>query len=457
MTSQGAKTVVGRRTAGVAYLVVLALLLYLAIAIYDKKFTSVVLVKMKTDHTGNSLRVDSDVKERGIIVGSVHSVHVDSGPNGGCETENTICVTVTLALDPGRVKEIPNNVSAQILPKTIFGEQYVNLEIPDTNASTVHITKHDVITQDRSAGALETEKVLGDLLPLLNAVKPAELNATLTAVAQALGGRGEELGQTLTNLDAYLKNFTANGNGLTKTFVDDLKKLGEVSQAYNAAAPDLLATLNNLKTSSATLVSQKNSLDSLLGVGTATSDEIDAFLAANQQNLITLTDTSDKIYNLLAEYSPEFSCLVHGLSKLADKTDTIVRGHQFRLSAVIDNTNIGPYKPGQATVYLTGFGPHCFGLPDNPQPVVNGKFQIPAQFRCLNDGAPLTADACGKTVTKPSSASEASLNTFEGSLGENALVNAIIAGRYGTTPDKVPYISTTISAGLLRGGAVTAQ
>ena len=32
---------------------------------------------------------------------------------------------VTLALDPSQVSEIPANVSAQILPKTIFGEQYV--------------------------------------------------------------------------------------------------------------------------------------------------------------------------------------------------------------------------------------------------------------------------------------------------------------------------------------------
>jgi len=456
MTSQGAKTVIGRRAAGISYLVILALLLWLAVAIYDKKFTTVVLVKVKTDHTGNALRVDSDVKERGIIVGAVHSVKVDSGPNGGCPTDQVTCVTVTLALDPDRVGIIPNNVSAQILPKTIFGEQYVSLVIPSQPSSN-HITKHDVIPQDRSKGALETEKVLGDLLPLLKAVKPEQLNATLTAVAQALQGRGTELGQTLVSLDSYLKNYTADNNALTKTFINDLGQLGAVSDVYNKAAPDLFATLSNLKTSSATLVSQRTSLDLLLTTGKATSDEIDAFLSANQGNLITLTDTSDKIYRLLAEYSPEFSCLVHGLSHLADRADTVVKGHQFRLSAVIDNTNLGAYKKGEEPVYLTGIGPHCFGLPDNPQPVVNGKFQIPAQFRCLNDGAALTADKCGKTVTKSSSASGVSLNTFDGSLGENALVNAIIANNYGTTPDKVPYVATLMSASLLRGAAVTAK
>jgi len=46
---------------------------------------------------------------------------------------------------------------------------------------------------------------------------------------------------------------------------------------------------------------------------------------------------------------------------------------------------------------------------------------------------------------------------FDGSLGENALINTIIAGQYGTTPDKVPYISTLMSASLLRGAEVTAK
>jgi phospholipid/cholesterol/gamma-HCH transport system substrate-binding protein len=455
--AQGAKTVLGRRLAGIVYLVVVISLILLSIAIYDKKFTPVVLVKLKADHTGNSLQANSDVKELGIIVGSVRSVKVDSGPNGGCPTDQVTCVTVTLALDPSRVKIIPSNVSAQILPKTIFGEQYVSLEIPPNEvpggAGVEHIAKNDVIPQDRTAGALETEKVLGDLLPLLQAVKPAELNATLTAIATALSGRGEELGQTLVSLDKYLNAI----NPSTKQLVDDLKDLGSVANLFNAAAPDLLATLHNLVLPSQTLISQQNSLSSLLATGISTSDTIDDFLKANKNSLIALTDTSQKTFALLAEYSPEFSCLVDGLSHLATITNTIIQGDQFHLSAVVDNTNLGKYKAGEEPVYLTGFGPHCFGLPDDPQPVVNGKFQIPAQFRCLNDGAALTADACGKTTTKSSSATEASLNTFEGSLGENAVVNVLIAHDYGTTPNKVPYVATMLSAPLLRGAAVTVK
>ena len=141
------------------------------------------------------------MKERGLIVGEVRDINVASG--NACADPNRECVSVTLALDPSMVSEIPQNVSAQILPKTIFGEQYVSLETPSNPGPA--IKSGDVIAQDRTKGALEAQKVFGDLLPLLTAVQPAELNATLTAIAEALQGRGAELGHTLVQLDGYLQ------------------------------------------------------------------------------------------------------------------------------------------------------------------------------------------------------------------------------------------------------------
>ena len=47
--------------------------------------------------------------------------------------------------------------------------------------------------------------MLNDLYPLLRTVQPAELNYTLTAIADALEGRGEAIGDNLVVLDGYLK------------------------------------------------------------------------------------------------------------------------------------------------------------------------------------------------------------------------------------------------------------
>jgi virulence factor Mce-like protein len=445
MARESVGTVVRRRVLGLLYLVLVAALITLSIAFYNKVFTKTIDVTLKADHTGNQLITDSDVKVRGLIVGRVSAINVDSGSHA-CTEHTLTCVSVTLALDPGKVGLIPKNVSAQILPKTLFGEQYVSLVLPRSPES--HIASGDVIPQDRSQGALETEKVLGDLLPLLQAVQPAELNATLTAMAQALQGRGEQLGQTLVTLDKYLKA----ANPYTKPLVDDLKKLGQVALTYNQAAPDLRDTLDNLLTSARTVISKRVQLDTLLNSVTNTSGVLQSFLSDNEQRLIRITGQTNKIYQVLDTYAPEYTCLLAGLVNLNKLTSSAVVNHQIQLGAVLDTTNIGPYKDGEQPRLVTGYGPHCFGLPDNIQPVNSkGYFQIPPEFQCLNDGAALTDNPCGQHPAQ--SGDQRAL----GSPAENTLVSVLIAKSYGTTPDQVPPIATALAAPLFRGQTVVVK
>ena len=109
-------------------------------------------------------------------------------------------------------------------------------------------------------------------------VKPAELNATLTAVATALQGRGADLGHTLVDFDKYLKTF----NPHVPKLVDDLNKLGQVGSSTTPAAPDIIATLNNLQTSSRTLIAKQAAFRTVLATATSTSTLLNAFLTDNQ-------------------------------------------------------------------------------------------------------------------------------------------------------------------------------
>ncbi|PZS13976.1 MAG: hypothetical protein DLM57_15410 [Pseudonocardiales bacterium] len=448
MARENVATIVGRRLLGLGFIALILGLVALSVAFYNKAFTKVVIVTLKTDHTGNQLLTASDVKERGIIVGSVRKVKVAS--HGECEDPSGTCSVITLALDPSRVKLIPSNVSAQILPKTLFGEQYISLQLPDHAGPP--IKGGAIISQDRSAVALETQKVIGDLLPLLQAVKPAELNATLTAMATALRGRGEELGQTLVAMDSYLTQLNADsspGKSYVAQLVDDLKKLGQVSVKFNDAAPDLIATLDNLQTSAKTLIEKQAALDTLLTTGSTTSNILASFLSENKQRLITVVDTSDKVYALLNKYTPEYGCMLAGLVGLNQRANAGVVNGQIQLSAqlYVAPANFGKYVPGQQPKLLTGLGPHCFGLPNPPVP-----FKVPGSFRCVNDGAPLTTDACG-TAAKASAFDQQAI----GSPAESALVNTVIAANFGTTPDNVPRIATVLAAPALRGMKVTVK
>jgi phospholipid/cholesterol/gamma-HCH transport system substrate-binding protein len=420
---------VRRRLLGLLYIVTVIALIGLSIAMYNKAFTDTVTVTLKTDHTGNSLLISSDVKERGIIVGSVDDVH--SSGDGAI---------VTLSLSPGRVSQIPSNVTAQILPKTLFGEQYVALQIPESPSDQA-IEEGDVIEQDRSASALEAQKVLGDLLPLLQALRPAELNATLTNVAAALAGRGEKLGETLQNLDDLLTRF----NPHTERLVDDLTKLGENADLYNEVAPQLFHTLDNLRTTSKTITENSAGLDDLLTTATNTAGVLQSFLADNKTRLIRLVGSSDSIARLLDRYQSEDVCLVNGIAHLYDLTSSIFHNHQVNLSAVLDLTNMGGYKAGEEPRLVTGLGPHCFGLPYPREP-----FLIPDDFRCFNDGAALTRDPCAQ---KPNYVKSRALN----SPAEKIVVNSVLAQPLGTTPNNVPAAATVLAAPLLRGGSVVVK
>ncbi|MFL6118223.1 MlaD family protein, partial [Actinophytocola sp.] len=140
-----------RRSAGVAFLVVMAVLAWLAISVYQQKFSDDVTITLKTDRIGNQLNKASEVKARGVVVGTVRAVN--PGQDGA---------DVELAMKPDTLSRIPKDVTALLVPKTLFGERYVQLSIPDGSTKDP-IRAGDVIRQDRSKNAIELEKVFDDL------------------------------------------------------------------------------------------------------------------------------------------------------------------------------------------------------------------------------------------------------------------------------------------------------
>src|SRR3954454_8093900 len=108
------------RVLGVAFLLLVALFAFLTYAIFNKTFVKYDDVTLRSDQAGLQLPDRADVKIRGVRVGEV----VDQSVRGGH-------VNLTLGLYPSQRHIIPANVTARILPKTLFGEKYVALQVPD--------------------------------------------------------------------------------------------------------------------------------------------------------------------------------------------------------------------------------------------------------------------------------------------------------------------------------------
>ncbi len=433
-----------RRVYGLVFLTVLIGLLSLSIASYRQVFTSVTMVTLDTDHTGAQLLPQADVKLRGIIVGQVRTISTYNltGADGQRETR----ARLKMALDPKQTKLIPRGASALLLPKTLFGERYVALQIPDGLTADLAEPVRSGDTIEGGKDSIELERVLNDLYPVLLALHPEQLKSTLTAFATALQGRGKQLGDNLASLNAYLEQF----NPKVPTLIDDLDKLGQVATLYNDAAPDLLGTLNNLQTTSTTITSRTQALDQLLKSATAASNELNGFLNDSGNYLIQVASDGARILPVLAKYAPEYPCLATALARAEPIEEQLFGGGQPALHITMELVkSLGKYVPGDEPKYPgSAFASlkvaHCFGLPDPVNPFPGVKFPDGA-----SDGAAVSAQH-----TADRSAYNAS---GVGSPAESNLVSALISSSFGGNPADVPSIATILAAPLLRGSQVTVK
>ncbi|MFG3207717.1 MCE family protein [Streptomyces sp. NPDC048192] len=407
------------RLYGVAFLAVLALLLSLAVAVYQQAFTSVVPITLQAGTLGNQLDPRADVKLRGLLVGEVREVHSDGRK-----------ATLDIALKPQYVPYIPADVRARLLPKTLFGEKYVDL-VPPARTSARPIRAGDVITQDRSRAGIEVQQLMNDLLPLLRAVRPGELNATLSAFADALEGRGDRIGSNLARVDAYLRRL----NPHLPSLKEDIARFADVAEVYGDAAPDLMRILRNTVTTSQTIVEKRDQLASALRATAAVAGTANGFLSDNGDRLITLGRVSRPTLELFARYSPEYPCLFQGLVRQERASEDAFRGGEMRITLEVVRPQ-GAYRPGEEPVYGERSGPDCRGLPHPP---------VPGPKPHLDDGTSAGGSGGALPAGAPVSATRA----------EQRAVGSLVAPVLGVPADQVPPVTTLLFGPLARGTAVS--
>jgi virulence factor Mce-like protein len=336
------------RLSGVTFLVVLALLGWLAIALYSKTFTPTVDVSLETDRVGNQLSVHADVKARGVVVGEVRKV-----------SANGSRAVLSLALKPEQVSHIPRNVQAQLLPKTLFGEKEVDLVAP-AQPSREHIREGDTISQDDSRTARETETALNDLLPLLRSLKPQDLAVTLNGLATAVRDRGDKLGASAAKQAAYLRSL----NPALPTLQQDMQGLADLAGSYADAAPALLRTLDNLAFSSRSLVDQRAQLDAFLRSTSDFASTARAITAENEQRFVDLAGLSRPVLQVYAKHAPIYDCTLSSIvvqQVEVERTEGGLQGGLHITVEAIRDRDAG-YVKGDEPQYKEVRDNECFGL-----------------------------------------------------------------------------------------------
>lgn len=421
---------------GVGYLLFAAALVAGTLMTYNKVFVSSVDVKLTTDEIGNALQKGSDVKYHGVPVGQVNEV---SNAGGGA--------VLTLALDPETSKTLPRGVTARMLPKTLFGERYVDLIAPAA-VSNVGLSTGDTIVQDTSDEAVELEEVFDELLPLLRSIQPDKLAAMLGELSTMLRGQGRDLGDSLVKWGDYFGRL----NPLVPAMVDDLERLTSVAGTYNEALPNLLSALDSMTTTSKTLVDRRTELKDVYANVITSADTTRGWLGENQNTIEILSRESRAALAAVVPYAKQFPCLLRATREFVPVMDGIL-GKDTEEPGIHVQLNVvesrGKYLPGQdAPTFSTGGEARC--------PYVTGQIGTrPASATEPADtGQPAAIPAPPSALVRDQILAGAGLGDAN-SPAENTLLAELLAPTQEMAPANYPKWASLLVGPTLRNTKVT--
>lgn len=296
---------------------------------------------------GLVLNPDAQVKFHGVQVGRVSAI--DGMPDGQ--------VAIHLAIDAAWLHLIPANSLVSIESTTIFGAKFVSLVAPP-RPSTEPLKAGQILNSQHVT--IEINTVFQRLTSVLTKVDPAKLSQTLGAIATAFDGRGQRLGQTLVDFDAYLAKIEPSLPSLSH----DIEVTPQAVNAYADAAPDLMRTADNATKLSQTILDTQHDLDAFLISSIGLADTGSAVIEGNGPALTDVLRLLVPTTDLTNQYNTALTCALQGFDRMVKVPPSVVPGvlTSFGLTLGAERYRFPENLP---KVAAKG-GPHCFALPDTP-------------------------------------------------------------------------------------------
>lgn len=282
---------------GMCLIVLIAIATAVSVGIYRGSFSSSVPVTLYSARSGLMLEPGSDIKMRDVVVGRVSKVQLVDDQ-----------AEITMNIDESRTSAIPENITAVIDPTTLFGRKFVTLVQPEHPSSST-LSAGSVV--QGTAVATEVNDLLDSLVTVLRTVEPEKVNATLSALSTSLQGRGDQLGDTMVELDTYLSEF----NGSLPALQRDVVKGAEVSDILADAAPELLRTVDHASTTSDTVTEREQQLSAFLLSFSGFGNSGRSFFEASGEPLEKSLDALEPTTALLAQHAPMYPCFLASMDQ----------------------------------------------------------------------------------------------------------------------------------------------
>lgn len=326
---------------GLAVTTAMAVLATLAVAKGSDWLNSDPSITTVVPAAAGPVREQSPVQYRGVVVGKLTEVRA-----------GTDSARLKLRVDSERIGSIPAGVKVRILPRTLFGDQYVDLSAPEVVGSQ-RLRPGARVAAKTGGQTVQLYAAMTRMHELLTAMRPAQFQAALSALANALRGRGDDLGRTIDQLHELSGTFDPQETA------DDLSGLADTGRELADSSPDLFAALDNAVALSKIVVEKRQNIRALLGAGTNLADESNRLLGGNASRAIKLVHATDPIADVLGKNSGQFLELWDSLDRLFDAGNRVFKGGRFKIRAPLSLEDPFPYTAADCPRYPGLDGPNC--------------------------------------------------------------------------------------------------
>ena len=339
--------------APVTVIVLVAIITMTALA-FNGTLRHVSPLTVVSDRAGLVMEPGAKVKLRGVQIGTVGSI--------GTDADNR--ATLNLRIDPGPFGLLRSDAEAEIKYSTAFGAKYIDLVVPEPRRGPA--LRPGAVLQSRNV-TVEVNTVFENLQGIVSAVDPAKLNAVLSAIADALRGKGAAIGQAITASNDVLSVV----NPRMPTITTDWKLFGQTTAAYSSAAQDILSVLDSFTVTSRTISAQAHELDDVLLAAVGFAQSGNTVVGGNQDALVRALRVSEPTTALLENYSPTYTCLFTGAQWFLENGGRDALGGNGK-SVIMDSALLfgdDPYRFPDNLPKVNARGgpggrPSCGSLPD---------------------------------------------------------------------------------------------
>lgn len=345
---------------GTCFAVIAAIAAVLMVVKSQGKLDDFVRVDLKLVNIGDGLPERSDVKFRGVIVGMVSGVTPSQHgqPN-----------LVHVNIQPQFVGQIPDNVTARVVPANLFAVSAVQLVQNGSGARPIR--SGDVVMEDQTLPTVLFQNVLAKLRQLLKAVgqSPDANNVGVFAtISEATHGRGQKLtdaGGDLNRVMQQLNSVVASDD----TGPTTLSALKAASESLRIASPDLFAALDSSVKPMRTFAEKRTQLTNFLTGGLHTTGTLGDAFDHQIDRMIQVSTGLTPGLGVLADHAGEFHGISTRLQALANKAYDEAWNPETNLLTVKAAISMNPsrqYTRADCPRYGALEGPSCHTAPETP-------------------------------------------------------------------------------------------